>query len=99
MSQQRGGEWLELQNNVGYDKNWVQADPVTLIPRPSIQACLSLFHISYKKEQEWAGARDVFGDKEVNVDNIGLGEGKGGLERGKGLGMGLINQGFFLEGG
>ena len=29
----------------------------------------------------------------MNVDYIGLGEGKGGLENGKGLGMGLVKQG------
>ena len=79
MAQLRGGEWVEWQNNVGYDKNWAEADPVTLLPRPSVQACLSLFHISYKEEQEKIRV-DVFGDKEVNVDDMGLGEGKGGLE-------------------
>ena len=35
-----------------YDRKLVQAAPVTLIPRASIQTCLSLFLISHKKEQE-----------------------------------------------
>ena len=37
----------------------------------------------------------MFGDKEVNVDDMGLGEGKGGLEKGKGLGMGLVRKLIF----
>ena len=46
--------------SVLYDKKWVQADPVTLVPMPSIQACLGLFLTSYKKEQERAGERDMY---------------------------------------
>ena len=53
MSQQRE----VIKNNVGEDKEWVQADPVTLLPRPSIQAYSSLFHIHYKNEQDGPGAR------------------------------------------
>ena len=73
MAQLRGREWLEWQNNVGYDKNWAEADPVTLLPRPSIQACLSLFHFSYKGEQEWAGERNLEEGKRWMIMDVGFG--------------------------
>ena len=47
-----------------YDRKWVQAAPMTLLPRASIKTCLSLFLISYKFEQERSRIRDdVGGDR------------------------------------
>ena len=42
LSQQRGGELKQMIYYVGYDKKWVQAVPVTLLPRQSIQAWYSM---------------------------------------------------------
>ena len=42
----------DKKEGIRYDRKWVQAVPVTLVPRPSIKACLGLFLISCKYEQE-----------------------------------------------
>ena len=41
-----------IKKGIRYDRTRVQADPVTLVPRPSTKGCLGLFLISYKYEQK-----------------------------------------------
>ena len=48
-----------LKKGIRKDTKWVQTDPVTLVPRPIIKACLGLFLISYQYEQE--RSTDVIG--------------------------------------
>ena len=92
---------MKEEKKIRYDRKWVQAVPVTLVTRPSIKACLGLFLISCKYEQERKMIRYAVGgvggwwrtSKGDEKGQMGGGEGR---KRGGIGGIGCLPGGPFI---